>query len=277
MRVGCFTKMKNDFSENPMSDSREKFCRLSTFPGTVLPSILACDFAHLEKEIRQVEAAGAVALHLDIMDGHFVPNLSFGIPVVKAVRRLTEMVLDVHLMLSQPQDYVEAFRGAGADALTFHLEAIADQVEDGRHFDRQGCRRETLTTSREVQAKTEALLEKIHHLGAASGLSIIPPTEVELLEPYLPLCDNVLIMSVMPGFGGQPFDASALGKLNWLRDHAPEKMLRSVDGGVNANTLPDCVHAGATGWVMGTAVFDGVDCAARFQEYQKQVRNSEEY
>ncbi|MDO4584421.1 MAG: ribulose-phosphate 3-epimerase [Planctomycetia bacterium] len=265
--------MKKGLSENPMFASREKFCRLSTFPGTILPSILACDFTRLEKEIRQVEEAGATALHLDIMDGHFVPNLSFGIPIVEAVRRLTEMVLDVHLMLSEPQDYVEAFRKAGADALTFHLEAIADQVEAGHHFDRHGCRRETLETFREVETKTAALLEKVHALGAANGLSIIPPTEVELLEPYLPQCDNVLIMSVMPGFGGQSFDTSALGKLNWLREHAPAKMLRSVDGGVNAGTLGECVRAGATGWVMGTAIFDGQDCAARFLEFQKQVRN----
>jgi ribulose-phosphate 3-epimerase len=164
------------------------------------PSLLACDFARLGEEIRRVEQAGARLLHLDIMDGHFVPNLSIGIPVVEAVRRSTRLPLDVHLMISEPGRYVRPFREAGADLLTVHVEAVADP---------------------------RPLLAQIRALGAAAGISLNPPTPVEALDGCLDLCDLVLVMSVMPGFGGQEFETEALRKLRRLRAVCrPEVLLR---------------------------------------------------
>ena len=159
----------------------------------VNPSLLSCDFAHLEEEIRRLERAGAKMLHLDIMDGHFVPNLSIGIPVVEAVRRSTDLPLDVHLMLSEPARYVQAFREAGADLLTIHIEAVPNP---------------------------RPLLDEIHRLGAAAGISLNPTTPVSALDGCLDLCDLVLVMSVMPGFGGQEFNPVALEKLRQLREMA---------------------------------------------------------
>ena len=143
-------------------------------------------------------------LHLDIMDGHFVPNLSFGLPVVEAIRRSTELPLDVHLMISEPARYVRQFRKAGADLLTIHIEAVADP---------------------------RPLLREIRALGAGAGISLNPPTPVETLDGCLDLCDLVLVMSVMPGFGGQAFEPVALEKLRRLRALAGPDVLLSVDGG----------------------------------------------
>ena len=196
--------------------------------ATVLPSLLASDFARLGEEIRAVEKAGASILHLDIMDGHFVPNLSFGVPVVEAIRRSTDLVLDVHLMLDNPDNYLEAFRKAGADILTVHAEVLEDP---------------------------RPTLDKIRHLGAGAGLSLNPPMEIEKLDAALPHCDLVLVMSVMPGFGGQKFDPVALEKLSYLRDHKECTAVLEVDGGVNNETIADCAAAGAELLVAGTAVF----------------------
>ena len=247
--------------------SQERFSQLVRGGTVILPSLLACDFAHLEREIRQVEQAGCTALHLDIMDGHFVPNLSIGVPIVEAVRRTTDLVLDVHLMLSQPQEYFEAFRRAGADALTFHVEAVADQELPGKRFAFEGLSVAQAAEIPTLEAAVTAGLEQLHKLGVATGLSINPPTAVETLAPWLTACENILIMGVMPGFGGQKFHPNALDKLAWLREKAPATVLRSVDGGVNAQTLAECKSAGATGLVMGTAIFDGVDSAAKFREF----------
>lgn len=238
----------------------------------ILPSLLACDFANLERDIRELERAGVEGLHLDIMDGHFVPNLSFGIPVVEAVRRTTDLVLDVHLMLSAPESYFEAFRKAGADGITFHLEAMADLESPGRNFARRGCLRADADQLSGLRSRTETALEKIHSLGCACGLSIIPPTDAELLEPYLPLCDNVLIMSVMPGFGGQKFDPCAKEKLKWVRTHSSPDLLLSVDGGVNETTLADCRDSGASGLVMGTAVFCGSSIDEQFGKLNRELQ-----
>lgn len=203
------------------------------------PSLLAADFANLEREIGRVEEAGARVLHLDIMDGHFVPNLSFGIPVVKAIRRVTKLPLDVHLMISDPARYVEMFRRAGADMLTIHIEAVPEPAP---------------------------LLDKIHQLGACAGLSLNPPTPVSTVEPYLSSCDLVLTMSVMPGFGGQEFDPVALEKLRRLREKAGPDLLLSVDGGVNSETIGLCAEAGATLFVVGTAFFGHSDYRRRLGE-----------
>lgn len=205
----------------------------------VAPSVLACDFSRIADEVAAIEAAGATVLHLDIMDGHFVPNLSFGVPVVEAIRQCTELPLDVHLMLSNPADYVEPFRKAGADVLTVHAEVLPDP---------------------------RPLLDRIRELGAAAGLSLNPPMPVEQIEPFLSACDLILVMSVMPGFGGQKFDPVALEKLAWLRGHDDCNAVLEVDGGVNQETIAACAQAGAELLVAGTAVFGAEDYASRMAE-----------
>jgi ribulose-phosphate 3-epimerase len=205
----------------------------------IAPSLLACDFANLGREVRRAEEAGAEILHLDIMDGHFVPNLSFGLPVVEAVRRVTHLPLDVHLMISAPGRYLKRFRDAGADLLTIHIEVAPEPGE---------------------------LLEEIHALGAGAGLSLNPPTPVRLVEPYLDRCDLVLVMSVMPGFGGQEFDETALDKLRRLDSVRESNLLLSVDGGVNPETIGRCAGAGADILVTGTAFFSHEDYPQRLAE-----------
>jgi ribulose-phosphate 3-epimerase len=210
------------------------------------PSLLACDFAHLEREVRRLKEAGARILHLDVMDGHFVPNLSFGIPIVEAVRRVTDLVLDVHLMISNADRFIEPFRRAGADLITIHVEAVADPPE---------------------------LLSRIRGLGAGAGLALSPPTPAQAVEPYLGLCDLVLTMSVMPGFGGQQFQATALEKLRWLRRKVGHGVFLSVDGGVNLDTIGACAEAGANLFVTGTALFGEEDYRERLHQFHCLVKS----
>ena len=207
---------------------QEMLRRLHAAAPLIGPSLLACDFARLGDEIHRLEDAGAKVLHLDVMDGHFVPNLSFGIPIVEAVRRTTDLPLDVHLMLSEPGRYVRQFRDAGADLMTFHVEAVPDPVE---------------------------LLDEIRSLGAAAGVSLNPPTPVERLENCVDHCDLVLVMSVMPGFAGQSFQPVGLEKLRWLRARAGGRALLAIDGGVARDTIDRCAEAGADLFVMGSALF----------------------
>jgi ribulose-phosphate 3-epimerase len=216
---------------------------------TVNPSLLACDFAELGEEIRRVERAGAKLLHLDIMDGHFVPNLSFGLPVVAAIRRATSLPLDVHLMISEPARYVKQFRKAGADLLTIHIEVAPDP---------------------------RPLLDEIHSLGAAAGLSLNPPTPIDALSDYLDFCDVVLVMSVMPGFGGQEFETEALEKLRHLRAAAGPRLLLSVDGGVNLDTVGACAAAGADLLVTGSALFSQPDYGRFIEEMAGIARSAKE-
>jgi ribulose-phosphate 3-epimerase len=205
----------------------------------VNPSLLACDFGHLAHEIQRCEAAGAQLLHLDIMDGHFVPNLSFGLPIVQAIRRATRLPLDVHLMISQPERYVKQFREAGANLITIHIEVVPEP---------------------------RPLLEQIRDLGAGAGISLNPPTPLESIEGYLDVCDLVLVMSVMPGFGGQEFDPVALEKLRRLRQLIGGRVLLSVDGGVHDDTIAACVEAGADLLVIGTGFFAHQDYVRRMAE-----------
>ena len=209
----------------------------------VNPSLLACDFAHLAEEIHRVEGGGAKMLHLDIMDGHLVPNLSFGIPVVEAVRRSTELPLDVHLMISEPWKYIKPFRKAGADLLTVHIEPFLETKADPR-----------------------PLLKEIRSLGAGVGISLNPPTSVESLACCLDLCDLVLVMSVMAGFGGQSFMPDAVGRLRRVREMAGPKVLLSVDGGIGRETIGLCAEAGCDVFVTGSALFSQKDYGRFIEE-----------
>lgn len=200
---------------------------LRTAAPVVLPSLLMCDFGNLEREIRRLEDAGVRAIHLDVMDGHFVPNLSFGLTIVETARRLTELPLDVHLMISNPAEYVARYVAAGANLLTVHAEVVSD---------------------------ARPLLEEIRSLGAAAGLAFNPPTPLDSIEYALAACDFILVMSVMPGFGGQEFDEVALGKLRALRAKVGDDVLLEVDGGVNDETISACVQAGADLLVVGSAI-----------------------
>ncbi|MFM6928019.1 MAG: ribulose-phosphate 3-epimerase [Bdellovibrio sp.] len=195
----------------------------------VAPSILSADFANLEKEIKAVAAAGADWIHVDVMDGHFVPNLTIGIPVVKSLKKVSPLPLDVHLMIEKPERYVEQFVKAGADYLTIHVEATEDVA---------------------------GTLRQIRELGAKAGITLRPGTSVEQVIPLLPLCDLVLVMTVEPGFGGQSFMHDQIAKVSRLRQEISQKQLNcliEVDGGINAETAALCAEADV--FVAGNYVF----------------------
>lgn len=206
----------------------------------IAPSLLSADFARLGDEALDVERGGADFLHFDVMDGLFVPNISFGLPVLKSLRRVSALPLDVHLMIERPLRFVERFCEAGADLVSLHVEA--DTAEN-----------------------TRAALEAIRAKGKQAGLVLKPGTPAEAALPYLPLCDLILVMTVEPGFGGQAFMPDMLGKLRALRgwlDARGLKSLLEVDGGVDERTARACKDAGATVLVAGSAVFGKADRAA---------------
>ena len=213
----------------------------------IAPSILSADFANLERDIHDLERNGADWVHVDIMDGIFVPNISIGIPVVQALRPVTDMPLDVHLMIDRPIRYVEQFVKAGADWLTIHVEA--DQPQN------------ILDT-----------LDKIHELGCKAGIVLKPRTPAEAAIPYLEKCDMVLIMTVEPGFGGQKFMADMMPKMKKIRqmlDEVNPSCLVEVDGGVDATTCQLCKENGAEVLVAGSAYFKAVDRAEFVKTIQK--------
>jgi len=201
----------------------------------VLPSLLKCDFGHLADQLAMLEQGGAQALHLDVMDGHFVPNLTYGFPLVEAMRKATRLPLELHLMIENPGQYLSRYRDAGADGMTIHIEAVPDPSET---------------------------LGEIRDLGAAAGLALNPPTPVSAIEPYLGDCDVVLVMSVMPGFGGQEFEPIAIEKARWLAGALSPGQVIEVDGGINDETIASCAAAGASWFVAGSAVFKSADPAA---------------
>lgn len=207
---------------------RQKIIDLQQSAPMVLPSLLQCDFGNLAREVAALETAQVGALHLDVMDGHFVPNLTYGMPVVEGLRGLTDLPLDVHLMIEHPERYVQAFVDAGSDLVTVHVEAVNDPG---------------------------TILEQIHDLGVAAGLALNPETDVESVMPYLDQCDLVLVMSVKAGFGGQRFNPVALEKLSFLKSEKPDHVILEVDGGVNPDTIAKCAEAGADWLVVGSAIF----------------------
>ena len=201
----------------------------------ISPSILSADFGNLEKDIRMIDRSVAEWVHIDVMDGVFVPNISFGFPVMKAVRRVTKKPLDVHLMIVEPQRYVKRFAEAGADYITFHLEACQEP-------------RQTIA--------------EIKTAGAKAGVSIRPATPVESVFDYLSELDMVLVMSVEPGFGGQSFIPSALDKISALRREIDEKgymCLIEVDGGISESNAREVFEAGVDVLVAGSSVFSAED------------------
>ncbi|MGN0979633.1 MAG: ribulose-phosphate 3-epimerase [Candidatus Avoscillospira sp.] len=206
----------------------------------VSPSILAADFVNLERDIRAMVPAGADYVHIDVMDGLFVPNISIGLPVVSAIRKITDLVLDVHLMIDRPIRYVERFCQAGADILTIHIEADTEE--------------HNLEALRMIRAQ-----------GVKAAISVKPKTPAEAVLPYLDLCDLILVMTVEPGFGGQSFMADMMPKVTKIREYITQRGLPcelEVDGGVNTETGRTCVQAGADVLVAGSAYFKAKDPAA---------------
>ena len=201
----------------------------------IAPSILSADFSKLGEEISDVEKGGAELIHVDVMDGHFVPNITIGPLVVESIRPITKLPLDVHLMIENPDQYIESFAKAGADYITVHVEAC-------RHLHRT--------------------IQLIKSFGVKAGVVLNPATPVQLIEPILEELDIVLLMSVNPGFGGQKFIPSVLNKIKQVRDLAKQKGVQleiEVDGGVNEQTARLCIEAGATILVAGSAVYNQED------------------
>lgn len=212
------------------------------------PSILSADFANLERDIKMVEQAGAELLHIDVMDGHFVPNITIGAPVVKSLRKVSNLVLDVHLMISQPENYIKDFADAGADIITVHAEAAT-------HLHR--------------------LIQMIKKEGCMAAVALNPATPLSVLDYVLEDLDMVLIMSVNPGFGGQKFIPSALDKIKTLRSMINEKNLNidiQVDGGIGLDNIAEVVSCGANVLVAGSAIFNTPDPALAIKKMKEAVR-----
>lgn len=196
----------------------------------VSPSILSADFANLERDIQLVENNGADWIHVDVMDGHFVPNITIGIPVVKSIKKVTKLPLDVHLMIENPEKYIKDFANAGADILTFHYEAVKKE-------------------------NIKNLISEIKELGVKAGLSIKPKTQPEEIFKFLQDLDLVLVMTVEPGFGGQKFMEDCAEKIKLIKQHAPENLYIQVDGGINAQTGKICTEFGANSLVAGSYIY----------------------
>ncbi len=195
----------------------------------ISPSILSADFTELGRDVKAVEDAGADWIHVDVMDGHFVPNISIGVPVVKSLKKVARVPLDVHLMIENPEKYIGAFAKAGADIITFHYEAAQDKIE--------------------------SVISLIRSFNIKVGISIKPKTNQEVLFPYLDKIDMVLVMTVEPGFGGQEFMGYCAQKIPYIRGKAPENLIVQVDGGINEKTANICKSLGANSLVAGSYIY----------------------
>ncbi|MCQ2789178.1 MAG: ribulose-phosphate 3-epimerase [bacterium] len=198
----------------------------------ISPSILSADFANLERDIKRVEEGGADWIHVDVMDGHFVPNITIGVPVVKSLKKVPNVPLDLHLMIENPEKYVEAFRNAGADIITFHYEAVSD---------------------------VEKIVDMIKKSGAKVGMSIKPKTKASEIIKYLPILDLLLVMTVEPGFGGQAFMPDCADKIPEIKQNAHKDLVIQVDGGINSETGKICTSKGANSLVAGSYIYDAND------------------
>jgi ribulose-phosphate 3-epimerase len=221
--------------------------RLAESRIRIAPSLLAADFGQLREQVATIEAGGAQVLHLDIMDGHFVPNISFGVPVIEKLRSTSKLFFDTHLMIDDPLGYAEAFVKAGSENLTFHIEI---GQEPGRVIDR------------------------IRSLGASVGMSLNPGTPAAVIEPFIPHVNLVLVMSVWPGFGGQTFIVSVLDKMTKIRQWLRPDQRLEVDGGIAPDTVGLAARAGADTFVAGTCVFGRPDCVAAMEELKVRAEAS---
>ncbi len=206
-----------------------RISQLADAAPAVLPSLLLCDFGNLEAEVKRLQQAGVAALHLDVMDGVFVPNFTYGMTIIAALRKLTDITLDVHLMMVNPEKYIEDFAAAGSDIITVHAEATDDAA---------------------------ACMQQIRNAGAAPGIAVNPDTPVSKIETALPHAELALVMSVNAGFGGQSFIELTLDKLDHIRSlPGGENVILEMDGGINSSTISKCTARGCQLCVAGSAVF----------------------
>ena len=213
----------------------------------IAPSMLKCDFGNLSQEICRLESAGAFWMHWDVMDGHFVPNLSYGAMLIQSVRARTKAFFDAHLMISDPGKYLNDYIRAGCDAITFHIEAVSEPT---------------------------ALLRKIRSAGRLAGLAINPMTPPAVIEPYLSECDIVLTMSVEPGFGGQTFIPHVLDKIRRLKTLVGPTTLLSIDGGISQDNIRVAADAGCQVFVAGSAIFDESDYTLPLSILERLAKNT---
>lgn len=210
------------------------------------PSLLAADFTKLGKQIKQTKKLGAQYIHIDVMDGKFVPSISFGMPVITSIRSCTDQFFDVHLMIEEPERYIEEIAKCGADGITFHIEATKDP---------------------------KMVIDLIHKCGKKAGISLKPGTAVEEIFPYLEIVDLVLVMSVEPGFGGQTFMKDAYGRITKIREyldsHQFYQVILEVDGGIGKRNVKDVIYSGATAIVAGSAVFCKRSIRANIRKFRK--------